>query len=930
MNKRIPGATYRLQFNRDFTFAQAREIADYLHDLGITDCYGSPLFKACPQSTHGYDVCDFNQLNPTLGTTEDFEQFVACLHELDMGLLLDMVPNHMSTSMSNRWWFDVLENGPASKYAKWFDVDWQWFEGKILLPVLEDHFEAVLTAGKLRLVFEGERFFIAYHDHRLPLSPISRATISKQVAERATDATLKDFNGITGQAASFARLRDLLEQQHYRLAFWRTGSQEINYRRFFDVNELISLRMELPEVFEETHRLLGDLLRRGEVTGLRIDHPDGLWDPKEYLRKLDEKFGDVYVVVEKILTDDEVLPDDWRADGTTGYDFLNRLNGIFVNQANRAEFDRIYSQFIGCEHNFREMVYEAKKRILEASFPSELNALTRRLEEIASRSQPEQRYDSGELREALVEVLACFPVYRTYVTEETIELSAVEKGHIEHAVRNAGARLSKRTTRSMCVPVAAGRSLSSSEEAAPDPLCLIEGLLRLRAPDGLDESAKHRCREFVMSFQQLSGPLMAKGLEDTTFYNFNRLISLNEVGGNPDSFGNSVDAFYQHNLQKAARWPHSLLATATHDTKRGEDVRACLNVLSEIPDDWQAALQRWGKLNAGKKTTVEGQPAPDSNDEYLFYQTLIGALPPEAEWRSFRERVTACILKSIKEAKAHTSWTQPNSAYEDATRNFIEQTLADSPTNVFLADLKTFQHRVAFFGRLNSLSQTLLKMTAPGVPDFYQGSELWDFNLVDPDNRRPVDYEIRRRSLVELKARAAQNETFQAQFLAGLLHDDQIGRSKLYLIWRILEFRNRHRAVFDDGAYVPLKAEGGKKEHVCAFARVWKNEVAIAIVPRLIADLAQGDSRSSLGPEIWEDTALVLSDLPVEDRFLNVLTNETLEIPQRLPKKIAVRSLLAKFPVALIVTGVSNSSGKNSLTSTTKNESNREQTSLRL
>jgi len=951
MSKRIPGATYRLQFNRDFTFAQASDVACYLHELGITDCYASPLFKACAQSTHGYDVCDFGQLNPNLGAAADFEQLAAHLRDLNMGLMLDLVPNHMSTATANSWWSDVLENGPNSTYANWFDIDWNRFsDGKVVLPILEADFETVLSAGKLRLVFE-ENFLVAYHDRRLPLSPESRAKISKQTAECGADIVLKELNGTAGQPASFARLNHLLEQQHYRLAFWKGG--QINYRRFFDVNELVSLRMELPEVFDATHHLVSTLIREGKVTGLRIDHPDGLWDPQQYLRRLEEKFGTIYVVVEKILTRDEMLPEDWPADGTTGYDFLNCLNGIFVNPANKEAFDDIYHKFHECNREFHEMVYEAKKCLLRNSFASELDALTRRLERIANANQCDLPFTSNELREVLTEVLACFPVYRTYVTEQTAELNAVEKRQIENAINEARIHLSV-GPQLWRAPEAGHPSLSASEVALdplsvpegrtkiaqrfnigtaigtppspggsdePDPLSedaahtypprqpeslrFIRDLLLQRASEDLGESAKRQRREFVMKFQQLTGPLMAKGLEDTTFYNFNRLISLNEVGGNPDSFGNSVDDFHNHNLQKAARWPHSLLATATHDTKRGEDVRARINVLSEMPNEWRGALNRWQKLNASKKSLVHGQPAPDSNDEHFYYQTLLGAWPAEISAadhsETFRNRMVACLLKSIKESKAYTSWDQPNSAYEDATRKFVEQTLEDSPANVFLNDFKTFQWKIAFFGRLNSLSQVLLKMTAPGVPDFYQGSELWDLNLVDPDNRRPVDYELRRRILDELKIQVGQESASHGQWLLDILRDDKIGRSKLYLIWRLLEFRNRHRALFDTGTYLPLAVVGKKKEHICAFARIQGDEMAVVVAPHFFAGLTNTDCRLPLGLEIWQDTMLHLPRECVGGEFFNVLTNEKVCVSQaREDHGLLIGQLLAQFPIAVL------------------------------
>jgi (1->4)-alpha-D-glucan 1-alpha-D-glucosylmutase len=889
MIKRIPGATYRLQLNRDFTFAKAREIASYLPDLGITDCYLSPIFQAAPQSTHGYDICDFNQINPNIGGVEGFEQFVLHLRGLGMSLLLDFVPNHMSTDTSNSWWFDVLEKGPASKHALWFDIDWQRFEGgKVLLPILEDDFDKVLQAGKLRLAFEGQKPFIAYYDRRLPLSPESASAISKQAAQGSMGSVSAAFNGNPGTAKSLQQLNTLLQQQHYLLANWRTGLKEINYRRFFDINELISLRVELPEVFEAADNLVLSLVKHGKAAGLRIDHPDGLWDPKKYCCWLREKTPDAFIVVEKILTDDERLPDDWPVEGTTGYDFLIHASGLFVNQANKEAFDAIYREFTGIQTDFRTMVYETKKRILLTSFPAGTKFLAGQLKRIAEGADNRQ-LTLDQLRDALIEVSAAFPVYRTYVTEETTELSEAEKRYIDQAITDATAR---------------------SSPSNGDPLRFIYDLLLLRVPEKLHASEKKLCREFIMRFQQLTGPVMAKGLEDTTFYNFNRLISLNEVGGNPDSFGTSVDDFHWHNQAKYAQWPHSLLTTATHDTKRGEDVRARINVLSEIPDEWQSALARWRDLNASKKSVVNGQPAPAPNDEYFFYQTLLGAWPAEEpglhQLQSLRERLVACMLKSIKEAKTHTSWIEPNSEYEQATRNFVEQVLADGSTNAFLSDFKPFQRKIAFFGRLNSLAQILLKMTTPGVPDFYQGAELWDLNLVDPDNRRPVDYEIRRQLLSQLKAQIVKASISHIQFHSDLLNDDQIGRSKLYLIWRVLEFRNRHRALFDAGNYVPLAVEGAKKDHVCAFARVGgasvpasresprnlQNEMVIAVVPRLVAGLLK-EQRLPLGPDVWQDTRL---QLPGAGRFLNVFNGQILDSQNKLP----LSQILSEFPVALL------------------------------
>jgi (1->4)-alpha-D-glucan 1-alpha-D-glucosylmutase len=874
MIQRIPGATYRLQLNRDFTFAKAREVANYLRELGITDCYLSPIFQAAPQSTHGYDICDFNEINANIGGVEGFEQFVQHVRELGISVLLDFVPNHMSTDISNAWWFDVLEKGPASKHALWFDIDWQRFEGgKVLLPILEDDFDKVLQAGKLRLVFENQKPFIAYYDRRLPLSPQSAARISDQASNCGADSVSSVFNGTPGNAKSFEPLQSLLNQQHYLLANWRTGLQEINYRRFFDINELISLRVELPEVFEAAHTFVLSLLKQGKADGLRIDHPDGLWNPKKYCCSLREKAPDAYIVVEKILTDDEQLPEDWPVEGTTGYDFMNRVNSLFINQANQEAFDRVYRESTGCQDNIGTMVYETKKRIALSSFPAGLKFLTNQLKSIAEHAGL-QRFTCDKLRDALVEVVAAIPVYRTYVTEETNELNAAEKKYVDEAIADASTR-------------------SSPSDA--EPLRFIRDILLLQVPERLGLPEKNLCREFVMRFQQLTGPLMAKGLEDTTFYNFNRLISLNEVGGDPASFGESVEGFHRHNLEKSAQWPHSLLATATHDTKRGEDVRARINVLSELPDEWRSALARWRDLNAAKKSIVNGQPAPAPNDEYFFYQTLLGVWPAEEagprQLQSLRERMVACMLKSIKEAKTHTSWLNPNPEYEQATKEFIEQVLADSSSNAFLHDFKRFQRKIAFFGRLNSLSQILLKMTAPGVPDFYQGTELWDLNLVDPDNRRPVDYNIRREILAKVKAQLVQTST--SKFHTDLLTDDQLGRSKLYLIWRVLEFRNRHREMFDRGNYVPLAVDGAKKEHVCAFARALKDETVIVVVPRLVASLLK-EQRLPFGQEVWEDTRL---QLPGVGQFSNVFSGQTLDGSQN---ELPIGQILSEFPVGLL------------------------------
>lgn len=775
MSKRIPAATYRLQFNRDFTFAQAGEILDYLKELGITDCYASPIFRAGPESTHGYDICCFAEVSPALGGGDAFRKFSAAARERGLGVLLDMVPNHMGSAPANAWWADVLKHGRNSPYADFFDIDWDpptpGLRGKVLLPVLEDHYWKVLESGKLRVAQDRTEFAIAYHDRFFPIAPESKASLKP--------------------------LHQLLQKQHYRLAHWRLGRHEINYRRFFDITELVSLRMERPEVFAATHKLLFEFIAAGLVTGLRIDHPDGLWDPQHYFERL-QQHGPIYVVAEKILSGDEPLPDDWPVEGTTGYDFLNRLNGIYVNQANELEMTRTYQEFTGCKDGFETVVYASKKRVLELSFQSEINSLAHRLKSMP----PGRDFPVSELRASLMEVAANFPVYRTYATE----------------------------TRAPDLSMVRGEG---------DAVELIRHAL------GSD-------RQFVMKFQQLTGPVMAKGVEDTAFYIYNRLLSLNEVGGNPGAFGVSVEALHKYNLEKLRRWPHSLLATATHDTKRGEDLRARLNVLSEMPHEWAAGLNRWRQING---------PAPDANAEYLMYQTLVGAWDASPD---FCERICAFMIKAMREAKARTSWTDPDAAYENAMLEFVKRVLTSQE---WLADFQQFQSRVAFFGKYNSLSQVLLKMTCPGVPDFYQGTELWDFNLVDPDNRRPVDYRVRRESL-----RRVMDER----------------DSKLHVIWRTLQFRNQHPELFREGDYVPIRAN---TEHVCAFVRTWKDQKAVVVAPRLLYGLCEGRAVAPIG-EIWGDAALNIPAEPMQNIFTSapVRGNRLTEILKSFPIAVLARS----------------------------------------
>jgi (1->4)-alpha-D-glucan 1-alpha-D-glucosylmutase len=940
--QRVPGATYRLQFNHQFTFAQASACVPYLRDLGITDCYASPLFQAGPNSTHGYDICSFELFNPVLGGRSEFDRFSAILREAGLGLLLDMVPNHMGADLSNRWWTDVLQHGRESSFASFFDIQWQpadsVLDNKILIPTLEDRYANVLEQGKLKLAFENNEFVLAYHDRRFPIAPDTYPRFHHKDPEAAR-SVCDQYNGQPGKPRTFDALNALIQQQHYRLAYWRVGAEIINYRRFFDVTQLVSVRMELPLVFRACHQLIFELLCSGQVTGLRIDHPDGLWDPKQYFSRLQAGFAlthlrpgsgpetettelavsewmtaklfpfereeehfvperspspealrsdrragqyarpmwPLYVLAEKILTAGEPLRRDWAIDGTTGYDFLNTVNGLFVDSEHKQAFDSLYTQFTGQSQDFSQAVYEGKLCALQSSFTSELNSLTHRLGIIASKTRYGQDFTFRELRQALTQVIAFFPVYRTYISSESPNVIASERRYLEEAV---------------------AKTEANGKVNLTAVLGFIQDILLLRLPDDLTDEARQLSREFVLRFQQMTGPVMAKGLEDTALYHFNRLISLNEVGGNPDRFGVSVADFHAHNLEQAKRWPRTLLATATHDTKRGEDVRARINVLSEIPCEWESLVRRWAQINAPRKATAGSEAAPDRNDEYFLYQTLVGAWLMDAPGRHpFSQRIAAYMRKASREAKVHTSWTDPAPEYEAATEAFVADILDPAKGSDFLKTFVPFKDRIAFFGQLNSLAQLLLKITCPGVPDFYQGTELWDLTLVDPDNRRPVDFEVRRQLLDDLRKRAGISGA-SPELVSELWADRQSGQIKLFIAWRALTFRQRLAALYSAGAYLPLQSAGIKARHVCAFARTDQRQVAITIVPRLVVGLTGGIQQLPVGPAIWQDTRVDLSFADLGGTYRNILTNESVSVSSA--SEIQLSSALAHLPIALL------------------------------
>lgn len=958
----IPRAIYRLQFNKDFTFSQAVEIVPYLAKLGISHCYASPYLKARPGSSHGYDVVDHGVLNPEIGTQEDYERFVAVLHEHDMGQIIDVVPNHMGVmGCDNAWWLDVLENGPAAVHAKCFDIDWDPLnpdiKGKVLLPVLGDYYATVLERGEIILEFDSVRgeFSLFYYQHRMPIDPATYPLIvlhryerlvavlgetdqrnielqtlltafarlptrldtepshraerqrdkevhkhhlatlvaaSPDIAQHIRD-NLNDFNGRSGDTASFDALHALIQEQGYRLAFWHIASHEINYRRFFDINGLAALRIEEPDVFEATHHFVLDLVKQGKVNGMRIDHPDGLYNPREYFSRLQSSAGGrvheageslpLYLVIEKILAEHEQLPLDWPIHGTTGYQFSNLANSLLIDPSSKWRMTRIYERFIGESIDFEALVHRAKHLVMNTALVSELNVLAYRLARIAAMDRHTCDFTLYTLREALAEVVACFPVYRTYINDNG--LSDNDRGHIEWAIAIAKKRN----------PALDSRVFT-----------FVQSVLSTDIAQGRPEAYHSAVIFFAMKFQQFTSPVMAKGLEDTSFYRYHRLVSLNDVGGDPSRFGISVAAYHAVTRARVKRWPHNLLATSTHDSKRSEDLRTRINVLSEIPAEWMLFLKGWSKINHTKKQSIDGILVPSANDEYLLYQTLIGSWPLGDmmfdDLDAYRLRIEAYMIKAVREAKEHSSWINVNSAYEAALSDFIATLLTPGDKNLFLTDFERATQRITHHGLLNSLSLMLLKLTSPGVPDIYQGCELWQFNLVDPDNRRSVDFSLRGRLLNELR----QMENFPVTELIERLHillDGMAdGRAKLYLIWRTLALRAQKPELFYKGDYQSLTVRGERANHICAYARRHGNEALIAVAPRLTVKLlgAKGENGGlPLGHDIWRDTRI---DLPKELRCVswrNVYTKEILASDNSL----VVANTLVNFPVALLVTG---------------------------
>jgi len=908
----IPVSTYRLQFNKQFTFAEAARLVPYLRQLGISHCYASPYLKARPGSSHGYDIVDHNEFNQEIGSHEDFERFIVELQQNDMGLITDIVPNHMGImGGDNSWWLDVLENGQASCHALFFDIDWhpikKTLQNKILIPVLGDHYGTILEQQELKLIFDAEQgeFSIYYYQHRFPVDPqtypfilssqheqllknfsaddpvfleyqtidnsfsklpLRTETTEEKIEERKRDKEVfkkqlarlcADSLPITGFitfrvveinriAGDSGELHALLEQQVYRLAYWRVAGDEINYRRFFDINDLAGLRIEDDKVFDATHQLILSLIEQGKTQGLRIDHADGLYDPVAYYQRLNMKIAailnisavpetpPIYIVAEKIVANYEYLSSDWPIHGTTGYEFANIVNGVLIDSTAEKPLTRCYQRFIGNRQDFDELVYRAKRQVMTTTLASELNVLANQLSKIADASSKTRDYTLNALRDALSEVIACFPVYRTYINSQTV--SKKDSQYINWAIEQAKQR----------------------SRAADKTVFEFIRVILLMEPNALVPA--RNLLKFIMKFQQYTAPVMAKGYEDTALYQYNRLISLNEVSGDPRHFGGSVNAFHHFNQERVKKWPHSMLCLSTHDSKHSADVRARVNVLSEIPVRWLEAVLRWRRANKSKKTKRSGGVIA-RNDEYLFYQVLIGTWPltclNDSELADYQDRIRNYMIKAVREAKQYTSWINPSEDYEQAVSQFVSRCLDVNVSSLFLKDFIEFESQIRKPGLYNALAQTVLHLTSPGVPDIYQGNELWQFALVDPDNRRPVDFSKNRQLLNEMDAMLAKPDFDRPLFISSLLENMEDGRIKLFVVMQTLRFRHQYAALFRNGDYMKINVHGAGADQLLAFARQDQNNFAIIVVPRLMAHLFNNTLTKSLG-DVWAATWLEL------------------------------------------------------------------------
>lgn len=901
-----PVSTYRLQLHAGFTFEQARAISDYLKQLGVSHAYTSPYLRATPGSTHGYDVIDHSVVNPEVGTNEDRTRWVESLRANGLSHIIDVVPNHMGVATSeNRWWNDVLEYGPQSDHAGHFDIAWDdppraASKGKVLLPILGDRYSKVVRSNDVGLAFDRSlgAFSLTLYGRPLPIAPSTYPLLFSKILQQdlpgtvdetpesgaamkaglarqckadekfagQIEAKLKAFNESADAAGRFEALHRLLEAQHYRLVHWLATNGEINYRRFFDVPSLAAIRMEKQGVFDEAHKLIKGWMADGSVTGLRIDHPDGLANPAHYFERLQTLNGNgepVYVLAEKILGAEEALVKTWPIAGTSGYDFLNQVNGLFVDPSAAGRMTQTYEAFIGRQVNYRSLVIANKKRICDESMAGELTMLAERLDAIAQRNVDARDYSFVQIRSALRELVASFPIYRTYISGGVA--SEDDRKYLTEALEIAK------------------RNLHRTHH---DLLDFIQGTILGSTPDE---------QQFAERFQQFTSPVMAKGVEDTTFYQYNRLLSLNEVGGEPEQFGLMAHKVHEYFARRAQDWPGAMSTLSTHDTKRSEDVRARLNVLSEIPDRWAQTIETWSQLNESLRKPINGSPAPDRNDEYAFYQLLLGIWPwgggvDAGADGSFSERIVSTVRKSLREAKAKTSWIEPNEEYEAAAIDFVQGLLNSRRSGAFLKAFAEFVKDVSLVGAINSLAQSTLKLMAPGVPDTYQGTELIDLSLVDPDNRRPVDYEHRRTLLNTLPA-----------FREGLcknglqLDADSIDCAKLLIHHALLQSRQQHHELMSAGDYVPVATQGPRHANVFAFMRTRGNTRMLVAIPRLVARDVIEHGVAAFARDEWRNTRFVSG---VDGKWQNVLLQREVTLSGDAG---SMSDLFSRLPVAVLL-----------------------------
>ncbi|MGF6595970.1 (1-_4)-alpha-D-glucan 1-alpha-D-glucosylmutase [Paraburkholderia sp. GAS448] len=944
----VPRATLRLQFHKDFTFDDALAHVGYFAALGISHLYASPVTTAVPGSTHGYDTVDYSKVSAELGGEAGLKRLVDKLHAHDMGLIVDVVPNHMGVGGShNTWWLDILEWGRHSAYARYFDVDWHSpdpaLRGKVLAPVLGASYGDELAAGQIALRFSADsgRFVIAYHDHVFPVCPIEYANILKGADRADLSALGERFEGLTTQPADqpraaearaalcefvaqngapaieFAletfdprdpvtrdRLHRLLERQHYRLAWWRTAADEVNWRRFFDISALAGLRVERLEVFDAVHALIFRLYAEGVIDGVRIDHVDGLAEPREYCQRLRQRLselreGNPYLVVEKILGRGEPLRDDWPVDGTTGYDFMNDVGALLHDPAGAETLAATWSELTGRSASFADEALQARRKILAENLPAELDRAARALHRIARDQLSTRDFTFTAIRRVLGELVAHFPVYRIY--PQNGMRSEVDNLYFAQAFDAAKQTLS-RADHGILERIGewlGGPPSDDSGAGRPQaaPQSHNGGNTANSAANSAPNHAGSSRRTAQTLFSQLTAPVAAKAIEDTACYRYGRLLSRNEVGADPGEFALTVEQFHAGNLERARRFPHAMLATATHDHKRGEDVRARLAVLSEIAEDWSATLHAWSTLNAPHRRRVPDDnarnwaPGPDA--EAMLYQTLVGCWPPglapdDADGvKALAERVARWQLKALREAKLRTNWLAPDEAFETACRDFLFDIVAPRRRDGFLRELHAFVERISRAGAINSLQQTVLRLSSPGVPDLYQGTELWDFSLVDPDNRRPVDFARRQEWLVT---------TPPSEQLANW----RDGHVKLAVVQRLLALRQLQPALLGNGVYLPLKVRGRQAAHVIAFARRYGNAYAVVIATRLAASLL--DARSEL-PLVdtarWEDTAIEMPEALASRALFDCLSPAAPKVDDS--GLLHLHDALTTLPVAVLV-----------------------------